>query len=138
MERLTAYPWPGNLRELSHTVRTMTLFCDGPVILPEHVVFSPDLASLQPKTDGADADPNSASDNNEPASHDLTLASAVGRHVSFVYEQTARNQRRAAKLLWNFAGNAGATPPEVAPKMIRPWPRIDSDLYPRSSIEKTR
>src|SRR3989449_955444 len=29
MERLLTYPWPGNLRELSHTVRTMTLFCDG-------------------------------------------------------------------------------------------------------------
>src|SRR5262250_3232683 len=27
MERLISYPWPGNLRELSHTVRTMTLFC---------------------------------------------------------------------------------------------------------------
>lgn len=99
MERLTAYPWPGNLRELSHSVRTMTLFCDGPVILPEHVVFSPDLASLQPKVHGKSAGGNSAGDNNEPASHDLTLASAVGRHVSFVYEQTARNQRRAAKLL---------------------------------------
>src|SRR5881409_1892976 len=36
MERLISYPWPGNLRELSHTVRTMTLFCDGPVILPQH------------------------------------------------------------------------------------------------------
>jgi transcriptional regulator with PAS, ATPase and Fis domain len=99
MERLIAYPWPGNLRELSHSVRTMTLFCDGPVILPEHVVFSPDLASLQPKTHGKNATQNSAGDNNDPASHDLTLASAVGRHVSFVYEQTARNQRRAAKLL---------------------------------------
>ena len=24
-------------------MRTMTLFCDGEVILPEHVVFPPDL-----------------------------------------------------------------------------------------------
>ncbi len=96
MDRLITYPWPGNLRELSHTVRTMTLFCEGPVILPEHVVFSPDLASLRPKKDARD----SQGDNNDDvANHDLTLASAVGRHVNFVYEQTARNQRRAAKLL---------------------------------------
>src|SRR6266436_7670455 len=43
MEKLVRHPWRGNLRELSHTVRTMTLFCDGPVILPDHVVFPPDL-----------------------------------------------------------------------------------------------
>lgn len=99
MERLTVYPWPGNLRELSHSVRTMTLFCDGPVILPEHVVFSPDLASLQPNKVITEADRNSPSNNSDHAANDLTLASAVGRHVSFVYEQTSRNQRRAAKLL---------------------------------------
>src|SRR5919197_3505259 len=45
MEKLVRHPWRGNLRELNHTVRTMTLFCDGPVILPEHVVFPPDLES---------------------------------------------------------------------------------------------
>src|SRR5437879_4059913 len=43
MEKLVRHPWRGSLRELSHTVRTMTLFCDGPVILPQHVVFPPDL-----------------------------------------------------------------------------------------------
>src|ERR1041384_3325676 len=45
MEKLLRHEWPGNLRELSHTVRTMTLFCDSSVILPEHVVFPPDLES---------------------------------------------------------------------------------------------
>src|SRR5207342_2013521 len=48
MDKLIAYPWPGNLRELNHTVRTMTLFCEGRVILPEHVVFPPDLKSRPP------------------------------------------------------------------------------------------
>src|SRR5437763_10272947 len=43
MEKLVRHPWRGNLRELSHTVRTMTLFCDGSVILPQHIVFPPDL-----------------------------------------------------------------------------------------------
>lgn len=101
MEKLLRYGWRGNLRELSHTVRTMTLFCDGTVILPQHVVFPPDL------------DPNGSSPvDRQPVHHnsnnaagdsdgdvDLSLASAVRRHVHFVYEQTNRNQRRTARLL---------------------------------------
>src|ERR1043165_1615554 len=46
MDRLLTHDWRGNLRELSHTVRTMTLFCDGDVIMPEHVHFPPDLEPL--------------------------------------------------------------------------------------------
>src|SRR6184192_1103169 len=45
MEKLVRHQWRGNLRELCHTVRAMTLFCDGPVILSHHVVFPPDLES---------------------------------------------------------------------------------------------
>src|SRR5881396_3936556 len=45
MEKLLHHAWRGNLRELSHTVRAMTLFCNGSVILPEHVIFPPDLDS---------------------------------------------------------------------------------------------
>jgi transcriptional regulator with PAS, ATPase and Fis domain len=99
MQRLTEYPWPGNLRELSHTVRTMTLFCNGPVILPEHVVFPPDLTTLKSHGGAGEGDRSLASTNNDGAIHDLTLASAVARHVSFVYQQSARNQRKTAKLL---------------------------------------
>src|SRR5713226_6632795 len=43
MQKLLHHEWRGNLRELSHTVRAMTLFCNGSVVLPEHVVFPPDL-----------------------------------------------------------------------------------------------
>jgi transcriptional regulator with PAS, ATPase and Fis domain len=99
MERLTSHPWPGNLRALSHTVRTMTLFCDGPVILPQHVVFPPDLAATPSRNDGNQSDSNAAKTNNEHDRKDLSLATAVARHVSLVYEQTLRNQRKAAKLL---------------------------------------
>jgi transcriptional regulator with PAS, ATPase and Fis domain len=100
MQKLLHHAWRGNLRELSHTVRAMTLFCTGSVILPEHVIFPPDLEA------GRDRHPNeqlavTPSSNNEPheAGIDLSLASAVKRHVRFVYEQASRNQRRAAKLL---------------------------------------
>src|SRR5207302_8628959 len=47
MQKLLHHAWRGNLRELSHTVRAMTLSCNGPDILPEHVVFPPDLAYEQ-------------------------------------------------------------------------------------------
>ena len=99
MERLISYPWPGNLRELSHTVRTMTLFCDGPVILPQHVVFPPDLAAPPSRKDGNQPEPDATKTNSAHANSDLSLASAVARHVSLVYEQTSRNQRQAARLL---------------------------------------
>ena len=100
MQKLLHHAWRGNLRELSHTVRAMTLFCTGSVILPEHVSFPPDLEA------GRDRHANeqlavTPSGNNEQheAGIDLSLASAVKRHVRFVYEQASRNQRRAAKLL---------------------------------------
>src|ERR1041385_4108321 len=110
MEKLVRHPWRGNLRELSHTVRTMTLFCDGSVILPEHVVFPPDLdegnrdgARPEPSSSGGGSGTNHNSNNNNDQPNnsgvDLTLASAVKRHVHYVYEQTNRNQRRTAKLL---------------------------------------
>src|SRR5438034_4213690 len=47
MDKLLRHKWRGSLRELSHTVRAMTLFCNGSVILPEHVVFPPDLETDQ-------------------------------------------------------------------------------------------
>jgi DNA-binding NtrC family response regulator len=100
MEKLVHHQWRGNLRELSHTVRTMTLFCDGGVILPEHVVFSHDLELNQ--TPLNNERPAAAPSNNNKLSDagvDLSLVSAVRRHVRFVYEQANCNQRRTAKLL---------------------------------------
>ncbi|MGI8431494.1 MAG: sigma-54 interaction domain-containing protein [Chthoniobacterales bacterium] len=99
MDKMLAYAWPGNLRELSHTARTMTLFCDGRVILPEHVVFSPDL-----KTSGLEesAPLSATAPETEPVSappDDLTLAGTGARHVTRVYEQSGRNQRRTARML---------------------------------------
>jgi transcriptional regulator with PAS, ATPase and Fis domain len=100
MEKLVRHPWRGNLRELNHTVRTMTLFCDGSVILPQHVVFPPDLETdsattpLPPMTAAA-----SNNHHHDASGVDLSLSGAVKRHVRFVYEQSNCNQRRTAKLL---------------------------------------
>ncbi len=100
MDKLLRHKWPGNLRELSHTVRTMTLFCDGSVILPAHVVFPPDLEPDRRISEFANSLPAEASNNKENnAGIDLSMASAMKRHVRFVYEQANQNQRRTAKLL---------------------------------------
>jgi transcriptional regulator with PAS, ATPase and Fis domain len=103
MEKLVRHQWPGNLRELNHTVRTMALFCDGPVVLPQHVVFPPDLGSNQSDSDELQQVPGPLNNHHPQQSQqhkiDLSLASAVKRHVRFVYEQTNCNQRRSAKLL---------------------------------------
>jgi transcriptional regulator with PAS, ATPase and Fis domain len=99
MEKLLHHKWRGNLRELSHTVRTMTLFCSGSVILPEHVIFPPDL---EPDGTPEAAKPVSTlpiNNKTHNADIDLSLESAVKRHVHFVFEQANQNQRRAAKLL---------------------------------------
>jgi len=102
MVKLLRHAWPGNLRELNHTVRTMTLFCNGSVILPEHVVFPPDLAAPEHAVFASDNFVSPLISNNNEAdtlNNDLSLATALKQHVRFVYDQANRNQRRAAKLL---------------------------------------
>ncbi len=99
MQKLLMHRWPGNLRELNHTVRTMTLFCDDSVVRPEHVVFPPDLAPHEPDLTPQKVDQSALGSAQEPAGHDLSLSGAVERHIRFVYRQANQNQRRTAKLL---------------------------------------
>ncbi|MBI2338921.1 MAG: sigma 54-interacting transcriptional regulator [Deltaproteobacteria bacterium] len=37
LSKLAAYSWPGNVRELKNVVLRSLVFCDGPVIRPEHI-----------------------------------------------------------------------------------------------------
>ena len=99
MEKLVAHEWRGNLRELSHTVRTMTLFCEGPVVLPEHVLFPPDLGPSEQMGDGKKPTFEAGKNNAATVGRDLSLSGAIARHLNFVYQQTGKNQRRTAKLL---------------------------------------
>jgi two-component system, NtrC family, response regulator HydG len=96
MDKLLSHQWRGNLRELSHVVQTMTLFCEGNVILPDHVIFPEDLNSDPAEPS---ASPPRPAEPQPPAADDLTLAAAALRHVRFVYQQAEGNQRRTAKLL---------------------------------------
>ena len=91
LDRLLVHDWRGNLRELSHTVRTMTLFCDGDVIMPEHVLF-PRPRAVANISESSEKSASHAQHDHDGG--DLSLASAVKRHVHFVYKQANQNQRR--------------------------------------------
>ena len=92
MDRLLRYPWPGNLRELHHTMRSVVLFCEGAVVTPEHILFHGDATVPVENKPVAEA----SSPQHEA---DLSLTGAVMRHVQRVYEQSGRSQRQAARLL---------------------------------------
>src|SRR3954468_8406084 len=98
MEKLLRHEWPGNLRELSHTVRTMTLFCNSSVILPEHVLFPSDLKPDRAPTGSDNPAPLLANNHRDgDVGTNLSLERAMQRHVRFVYDQANKNQRRAAR-----------------------------------------
>jgi transcriptional regulator with PAS, ATPase and Fis domain len=93
MELLLHHPWPGNLRELYHTMRSVALFCDGKMVRPEHISFHRDLAV------GASQNGHGSLETDQPVGADFSLHTLVREHVRRVYEMSDRNQREAARLL---------------------------------------
>ena len=79
----------------------MTLFCNGSVILPEHVIFPADLKPDQTlsRIDKVMLAPAGNHQKETDVGADLSLESAMQKHVRFVYDQANKNQRRAARLL---------------------------------------
>jgi two-component system nitrogen regulation response regulator NtrX len=95
MEMLLRHEWPGNLRELYHTMRSVVHFCEGEVVRPEHISFDRDLAP-EASQNGAEAptiQPHATPSTN------LSLETVIREHVRRVYELSDRNQRETARLL---------------------------------------
>jgi transcriptional regulator with PAS, ATPase and Fis domain len=95
MEMLLRHEWPGNLRELYHTMRSVVLFCEGEVVRPEHISFDRDLAP-EASQNGAEAP---TIQQHATPSTNLSLETVMREHVRRVYELSDRNQRETARLL---------------------------------------
>jgi len=86
-DRLLAYRWPGNLRELATVVHAAVALAPGEVIDETHLV-------LDQSADGQlDAPPAAALDQGR------TLRAAVQRHIAQVLAEVGGNKRRAAREL---------------------------------------
>jgi len=86
-DRLLAYRWPGNLRELSTVVRAAVALTTGDVIAEEHLLLANDTAPA----------PRPASP--VQASRRHSLRDAMSRHITQVLEEVGGNKRRAAREL---------------------------------------
>jgi len=77
MRRLRSHAWPGNVRELENTLLRAAILARGTVIGPDHLTL------------GSEAG----------VGEDLTLESALRRHVRRILERTAGDEAEAARLL---------------------------------------
>ena len=86
-DRLLAYPWPGNLRELSTVVHAAVALAPGDVIGEAHLIL--DQQALRP----AVAPPL------PPPAGSRSLRVAIHRHIAQVLDEVGGNKRRAAREL---------------------------------------
>jgi two-component system response regulator AtoC len=77
MRVLKAHVWPGNVRELENGLLRAAILARGTIIGPDHLVLGDDAENLA----------------------DLTLASAMERHVRRILERTGGDEEEAASLL---------------------------------------
>lgn len=78
---LQQHSWPGNVRELKATIERAVLFCDGPVLKPEHLNLS------------------QHSENNGSEAPLRTLAEIERQHILKVVQATSGNISAAARTL---------------------------------------
>ena len=86
-DRLLAYSWPGNLRELSKVIRAAVALTTGSVISVEHLPLGGDAGAAAAGPAGGASLP------------DRSLRQAVHRHITAVLESVGGNKRRAAREL---------------------------------------
>jgi DNA-binding NtrC family response regulator len=114
MDMLLRHPWPGNLRELYHTMRSVALFCEGEVVRPEHISFYDDVApNPVPQSPAGET---LLSREGAINGADLSLAAVLYHHVRRVYNMTNHNQRETAELLGISRGKLARHLRAAAPK----------------------
>lgn len=83
VDKLTAYQWPGNIRELQNVIQRTTIFSEGPEISPDDIEF---------KTYSFQAENTSSSDLKTVAEMEKDL-------ILRTLEKTGNNKTRAAEIL---------------------------------------
>lgn len=100
LSRLLDYDWPGNIRELKHTIRRAVLLCDNEYIIPEFLKFETDTSPC--KSDG-----NIENSLRKIISGDSTLSEIISELnndtekniIQKVLEEVKYNKSKAAKVL---------------------------------------
>ncbi len=95
-ERLVAYPWLGNLRELNRVIRAAVALSPGEVILPDAVLLGPADGMPLPHNPGPTAAQLAVS---RATGEELTLKTAERHHICRVLTMMGGNKRRAARAL---------------------------------------
>jgi len=88
LQLLRRHNWPGNVRELLHVVEAALVFCEGSLVLPEHLPAS--LRNSKP------APPN------DPLAQDAplpTLEEAERTHIRLAIEASKGHRGNAARIL---------------------------------------
>ena len=105
-ERLLAYHWPGNLRELNRVVHSAVAMTEGDVVPPEAILLErSEIPAAVARYEAADlAAPVTVSAVTPSAAlaidvGDLSLRAVEQRHIRSVLEQMHGNKRRTARAL---------------------------------------
>ncbi len=93
VHRLQAYPWPGNIRELSHVLENVTLLSDAGIIRAHHLGLS--SSDSKPVVSTGD----SVEIRFDFYNPDCTLERVERQLIDHVLSQTSGNVSEAAKLL---------------------------------------
>jgi transcriptional regulator with PAS, ATPase and Fis domain len=88
-DRLLAYEWPGNLRELKRVIDTAVAITEGDVIEESAILLEP----------GEETPPATVRVHSPPAGNDLSLKSAERNHIRSVLSRCGGNKRQAARAL---------------------------------------
>ena len=95
-ERLIAYPWPGNLRELSRVIHTAVALTRTEIIPAEALLTQESFSTFtldQAETSSPTASATAKGDNHQ------SLQAVERQHILRILEQVGGNKRRAAKAL---------------------------------------
>ncbi|HEX9938033.1 MAG TPA: sigma-54 dependent transcriptional regulator [Longimicrobium sp.] len=92
LERLHAYDWPGNIRELKNVLERAVLLAHGSVLLPEHLPLD-QLRATPPAHEGGDGAPLAG------YAPDLSLADVEKLHIREVLQLVRGHLGRASDVL---------------------------------------